>query len=179
MWRSAVFSGYGATVWSWQWQLSRNEMKRIREETGMGTGSICTPALCYCYLEQPSRSSSMLGVRSGLLGTGDKRCRVSLRSAGVCDAGLSGDEYVITAAAIRHGVRAGRPPALHPQAKRWRTGRTCEKNALAHYRTGRPRLPRPEKNRKILKKSVDKSGLPYYTEQVDSDEPKSLERIWA
>ena len=52
------------------------------------------------------------------------------------------------------------------------------KNAVAHYRTGRPRLPRPEKNRKILKKSVDKSGLPYYTEQVDSDEPKSLERIW-
>ena len=52
------------------------------------------------------------------------------------------------------------------------------KNAVAHYRTGRPRLPRPEKNRKILKKSVDKSGLLYYTEQVDSGEPKSLEQIW-
>ena len=47
-----LFSGYGVTRMVMARELSLNEMKRIREETGMELEAFVHGALCYCYSGQ-------------------------------------------------------------------------------------------------------------------------------
>ena len=56
-------------------ELSLNEMKRIREETGMELEAFVHGALCYCYSGQ-CLFSSMLGGRSGNRGRCAQPCRL-------------------------------------------------------------------------------------------------------
>ena len=62
-------------------ELSLNEMKRIREETGMELEAFVHGALCYCYSGQ-CLFSSMLGGRSGKPRQMCAAMQASLRSAG-------------------------------------------------------------------------------------------------
>ena len=70
-----LFSGYGVTRMVMARELSLNEMKRIREETGMELEAFVHGALCYCYSGQ-CLLSSMLGGRSGNRGRCAQPCRL-------------------------------------------------------------------------------------------------------
>ena len=70
-----LFSGYGVTRMVMARELSLNEMKRIREETGMELETFVHGALCYCYSGQ-CLFSSMLGGRSGNRGRCAQPCRL-------------------------------------------------------------------------------------------------------
>lgn len=70
-----LFSGYGVTRMVMARELSLNEMKRIREETGMELEAFVHGALCYCYSGQ-CLFSSMLGGRSGNRGRCAQPCRL-------------------------------------------------------------------------------------------------------
>ena len=79
-----LFSGYGVTRMVMARELSLNEMKRIREETGMELEAFVHGALCYCYSGQ-CLFSSMLGGRSGNRGRCAQPCSDPREISGSCD----------------------------------------------------------------------------------------------
>ena len=76
-----LFSGYGVTRMVMARELSLNEMKRIREETGMELEAFVHGALCYCYSGQ-CLLSSMIGGRSGNRGQCAQPCRLPYQTEG-------------------------------------------------------------------------------------------------